>query len=100
MLGSDAPITWDVAAISQLLESPQAAADIASAPDSRYLPKEFWATIVASLPWLADGAIDRFAGNGPMITDDHPLTEYYVLHELFDVGHGPNVTETLLRRLA
>jgi spermidine synthase len=99
MLGSDAAITWDVATISQLLESPQAAADIASAPDSRYLPNESWATIVASLPWLQDGAIDRFAGDGPMITDDHPLTEYYVLHQLFSAGHGQKVTEALLRRL-
>ena len=100
MLGSDAPITWDVATISQLLDSPQAAADIASAPDSRYLPKQPWSTIVASMPWLQDVAVDRFAGDGPMITDDHPLTEYYVLHQLFSPGHSQKVTEALLRRLA
>jgi spermidine synthase len=98
MLGSDAPIVWDVATISQLLESPQAAADIASAPDSRYLPHQSWSTIVARMPWLQDAGVDRFAGDGPIITDDHPLTEYYVLHQLFSPGQ--KVNEAVLRQLA
>lgn len=34
-----------------------------------------------------------------MITDDHPLTEYYVLHQLFSIGHAQKVNEALLRRL-
>jgi len=99
MLGSDAPIMWDVPTISQLLESPQAAADIASAPDFKFLPKQPWPTIVARMRWLQDGGVDRFAGGGPMITDDHPLTEYYVLHQLFSIGHAQKVNEALLRRL-
>jgi hypothetical protein len=27
--------------------------------------------------WMHDGDINRFAGDAPVITDDHPLTEYY-----------------------
>jgi hypothetical protein len=50
------------------------------------------------MTWLRDGQVDRFAGAGSIITDDHPLTEYYLLHQLFD--GGPSVTEARLRTLA
>ena len=99
MLGSDAPITWDAATAARILGSPQAAADIGSAPDYRYLPKQSWPAILDSMFWMQDAEVGRFVGDGPMITDDHPLTEYYLLHQLFNRGHDQNVTEAVLRRL-
>jgi spermidine synthase len=99
MLGSDAPITWDAATAARILGSPQAAVDIGDAPDSRYLPAESWPALLDSMYWMQDGEIDRFVGAGPMITDDHPLTEYYLLHQLFNRGHDQNVTAAALRRL-
>ncbi|HEY8692571.1 MAG TPA: fused MFS/spermidine synthase [Chloroflexota bacterium] len=99
MLGSDAPITWDAATVSRFLESPEAKADIAGAPDSSSLPEKPWSEILAGMRWLEDDQVDRFVGDGPMITDDHPLTEYYLLHELTHRGENEGVTGTMLRAL-
>ena len=99
MLGSDAPITWDAATAARILGSPQAAADIGSAPDFQYLPKQALPAILDSMYWMQDAEVDRFVGDGPKITDDHPLTEYYLLHQLFNRGPDQHVTEAVLRRL-
>jgi len=99
LLGSDGPITWDDATVSRILESPEAKADIESAPDSRYLPSQSWPTIIDGMRWLQDDDVDRFAGDGPMITDDHPLTAYYILHQLAHAGHAQTVSEAALRVL-
>jgi spermidine synthase len=99
MLGSDAPITWDAASVARFLDTPQATADIDGAPDFRYLPKEFWPQLFDSMYWMKDSQIDSFVGDGPMITDDHPLTEYYMLHDLSSSGSQSNVNEAVLRRL-
>ena len=99
MLGSDAPIGWDTATVTRFLESPVAMKDIAGAPNSSYLPSGPWAEILATMRWLQDGEVDRFVGNGPMITDDHPLTEYYLLHGLGHRGEEP-LTGATLRALA
>lgn len=98
MLGSDDPITWTDASASRFLGSPQAVADVESAPDAPYLPPGSWTERIHRMAWLQDAQVDRFVGAGTIITDDHPLTEYYLLHQVFD--SGPRVTEALLRRLA
>ncbi|MFI5266124.1 MAG: fused MFS/spermidine synthase [Chloroflexota bacterium] len=99
MLGSDAPITWDAATVSRILESPGARADIGGASDSASLPQKPWADILASMRWLQDDEVDRFAGDGPVITDDHPLTEYYLLHQLSH-RDSEELTGAMLRGLA
>jgi spermidine synthase len=98
MLGSDAPITWNDETVARFMETPQATRDISGAPDYQYLPTKSWPAILDSMRWLADGDVDRFVGDVPMITDDHPLTEYYMLHQLFTPGAGRNVTEADLRQ--
>lgn len=98
LLGSDDSIAWTDASASQFLGPPQAVADIASAPDAAYLPAGSWADRLRAMAWLQDAQVDRFVGAGSIITDDHPLTEYYLLHQLFD--GGPIATEARLRALA
>ncbi len=98
LLGSDDPIAWTDASVSQFLGAPQAVADVANTPDAAYLPPGSWADRLRRMVWLQDAQVDRFVGAGVIITDDHPLTEYYLLHQLFD--GGPNVTEARLRGLA
>jgi spermidine synthase len=98
LLGSDDPISWTRASVSQFLESAQATVDIAGTPDAAYLPGGSWADRIQRMVWLQDAQVDRFVGAGTVITDDHPLTEYYLLHQLF--AGGPNVTEARLRQLA
>jgi hypothetical protein len=85
--------------VTSLLDSAQGHADIATAPDSKYLPQQPWSEIFDGMRWLEDGQVDRFTGAGPMITDDHPLTEYYALYWLFHRADR-RVTEPMLRALA
>jgi spermidine synthase len=99
MLGSDAPITWDDATVERFMDTEQASVDLHGAPDYRYLPAGTWPQLIDHALWLRDGDVDQFAGTGPMITDDQPLTEYYLLHHLFTPDSGTHVTEAVLRRL-
>jgi spermidine synthase len=98
MLGSDAPITWDAATVSRFMDTPQASADLHEAPDFRYLPEGTWPQLIDRALWLRDGQVDQFTGPGPMITDDFPLTAYYLLHDLF-TPDSTHVSEAVLRRL-
>lgn len=100
MLGSDQPITWSAATVDRVLGTPSAATDMAQAPDAAGLPLEPWPQILDGMVWLRDGQVSGFAGRGPLISDDHPVTEYYVLHELFRGSGDPTVSASLLRRLS
>jgi predicted membrane-bound spermidine synthase len=99
VLGSDAPLDWSAASVASVLGSPGAAADISSAPNAGALPHESWVTLLDSLVWLRDGQVARFTGDVPLLTDDHPLTEYYFLDRLLAGAGDPDVTSGLLRRL-
>jgi spermidine synthase len=97
MLGSDSPIDWTAGDVVRFLDTPQAIADIASAPDAMYLQAGSWTDLLSGMMWLRNEQVDRVAGSAPLITDDWPSTEYYLLHQL--VNGGPNVNEATLRRL-
>jgi hypothetical protein len=30
--------------------------------------------------WLTNGQVNAYTGPGPLLTDDHPLSEYFLLH--------------------
>ena len=95
MFGSDAPIGWDDATVNRIMESPQAKADIGATSDADSLPDQPWTQTLAGMRWLQDGEVDRFVGDGPVITDDHPLTEYYFLHDLAHRGEADPTGEQL-----
>src|SRR5581483_3197050 len=99
MLGSDEPIGWDSATVSRFLDTPGAEADITGAPNSDSMPDMSWTDLLNTMRWLEDGEVDRFVGEGPLITDDHPLTEYYLLHNWGHQGEEP-LTGPFLRTLA
>jgi spermidine synthase len=100
LLGSDRPISWDPATANRILGSPRATLDMSGAPDSSRLPAEAPAELMAGMVWLRGPQVARFTGPGPLITDDHPTTEYYYLHVLFAGAHDPHVGASMLRRLA
>jgi spermidine synthase len=81
MIGSDAPVALDQASLASLLGTPTAAADFATAPDDPRLDGAGWAKEMLSDEWIRDSQVDAFAGSGPVITDDRPLSEY----DLFEV---------------
>jgi predicted membrane-bound spermidine synthase len=84
MLGSDKPMTFDDATLREVLARPNILADISSAYDSPEHTIDGWASRIASLRWIADADIDTFVGAGPLVTDDHPLPEYFLLRRLFN----------------
>jgi spermidine synthase len=99
LLGSDSDISWDPATASRILASPNAMWDIGDAPDYYRIAGRLWPSILARMQWLKDGEVDRFSGDAPLITDDHPHTEYYLLHQMFASG-DQSVSEARLRKLS
>jgi spermidine synthase len=98
MLGSEEPLSLDRANVQAILARPGITEDISSAYDSPEHDAAGWADRIASLVWISGDQVARFAGDGPLITDDRPLPEYFLLGQLL----GPKslrVTPGLLRLL-
>jgi spermidine synthase len=88
MLGSDDQLTVSEQRIRAVLERPGVLADVNSAPDAAEATVTGWAERIGSLRWLTDDAAVAFAGTGPQITDDRPLTEYFLLRTLGGAPSG------------
>ncbi len=98
MMGSDQPMVFDDATIRQVLSRPGILDDISSAYDSPAHTVDAWVTRIGQLRWIADDQVDAFTGSGPLITDDHPLPEYFLLRRLFNQGvpqAGPGLLQSL-----
>jgi spermidine synthase len=82
LIGSDAPIVFSPAAIRAVFGRPAVQADLASSPD--YPPRSAaqWVSIIHGSVWLTNNQVNAYIGAGPLITDDHPLTEYFLLQWL------------------
>jgi hypothetical protein len=68
----------------EVLERPGILEDISSAYDSKIHTEDAWITRIGQLRWIDDAQIDLFTGPGPLITDDRPMPEYFLLRRLFD----------------
>jgi spermidine synthase len=79
MLGSDAPIELDPEIARTILSRPGVLEDISSAFDSPASDIETWIDVIESQTWLAGDAVKAYAGEGPLITDDRPRPEYFLL---------------------
>jgi spermidine synthase len=82
MLGSMEPMELTRPAIESVLERPGVLDDLVSAYDSPGDTLEEWADVIEALPWLEGDAVDEYAGDGPLVTDDRPLPEYFLLERL------------------
>jgi spermidine synthase len=98
MLGSDQPISLDPAAIQAVLSRSGIVQDISAAGDSPEHDLAGWATLIPQLVWIQGNQVAKFAGSGPLITDDHPLPEYFLLRHFFG-PKSPLVSRTLLQSL-
>jgi spermidine synthase len=85
-LGSETPIELSGAGIREVLERPGVLDDISSAYDSPQSTLEGWAAFIPSLVTLPSDQVAARAGPGPLITDDRPLPEYFLLRRLFGLG--------------
>ena len=83
MLGSSKPITFANDDIRAVLSRPGVLADVSSAFDSPAKTIDDWITVVEQQTWLTGAAVGDYAGPGPLITDDRPRPEYFLLRRLF-----------------
>jgi spermidine synthase len=99
MLGSEQPIDLREADMLAVLRRPNVLDDLSSAFDSPEHTEAGWVSRIQSLVWVQGDAVARFAGTGPLITDDHPLPEYFLLRQLFGPP-SPRLSSTLLQPYA
>jgi hypothetical protein len=88
MLGSSEPVTFPDANIQAILARPGVLEDISSAYDSPAKTIDEWIEVIRRQVWLADGQVAEAVGPGPVITDDRPRPEYFLLRRLFGIGAG------------
>lgn len=98
LMGSDAPLLFDPVTLAGVLGSPNAVTDFATAPDDPRLDGAGWASKIMAADWLKDAQVDAFVGPGPVITDDRPISEYYLLRVLTAKDHS-DVNDARLRAL-
>jgi spermidine synthase len=78
IMGSQAPINFTDPALRSVFGSKAVQADLADAPDFPVRSTAQWVSIIRHSVWLTDNQVNAYAGTGPVITDDHPLTEYFL----------------------
>ena len=83
MLGSELPMAFDDRITREVLARPGILEDISGAYDSPAKTADGWAALISSLPWLTGAQVASFAGSGPLVTDDRPLPEYFLLRRTF-----------------
>lgn len=88
MLGAMEPLTLDSDAIRSVLERPGVLEDVSGAFDSPESTVDGWIGEIERLTWLADDALRAYAGEGPLITDDHPRPEYFLLRRMLSDPAG------------
>lgn len=82
MLGSTSPVTFPETHIREVLARPGVLEDLSAAYDSPADTVEGWITVIGRQTWLTGAAVRAFAGEGPLVTDDRPLPEYFLLRRL------------------
>jgi spermidine synthase len=98
LMGSDEPMTFDDATVREVLGRPGVLEDISSAYDSPESTIDGWARRIPAMVWIEDDEISTFTGDGPLITDDRPLPEYFLLRRLFG-DDSPRLTPSELFKI-
>ncbi len=88
MFGSDDPLSLTADGLAAILARPGILADASSVGDTPTRSIEGWKNLLPSLIWIHDGEADAFAGPGPLITDDKPLPEYFLIRRFTGAPPG------------
>ena len=99
MLGSTSPVRLDPDDVRRVLARPGVLDDLSSAYDAPVDTTDDWVRLLGELSWLSGDEVDAFVGDGPLVTDDRPLPEYFLLRHLFG-PISPPATEERLSQLA
>jgi spermidine synthase len=86
MLGSTRPVEFSDDDIRTVLARPGVLEDISSAYDSPANTVNDWIQVIRRQTWLTGEAVREEAGPGPLITDDRPLPEYFLLRRVLGLG--------------
>lgn len=82
MLGSMDPLSLDPAIARAILARPGVLEDISGAYDSPETTIDGWIAEIERQTWLVDDQLRAYMGDGPLITDDQPRPEYFLLRQL------------------
>lgn len=91
LLGSSAPISIDPLNVRSVLARPGVVADLSAVGDAPASTLDEWSQVIPGLLRLSGDEVASFAGSGPLVTDDHPLPEYFLLRQAFG---GPSTDLT------
>ena len=91
MIGSDGSVDLDPALMQAALERPGVLEDLNSAPDSKGRSVADWVQTLQGNTWAAGDQLRAAVGDGPLITDDRPLPEYFLLRRLSN-PNAPRMT--------
>jgi spermidine synthase len=98
MIGSDGPVDLTPEGIAAVLNRPGVLADVNDAPDSHQRTVEQWTQTLMGLTWASGDQLRTAVGPGPLITDDRPLPEYFLIRRLTN-PNAPGVSLGGLRAL-
>lgn len=82
LFGSDNPLAFRPENTAAVLAMRGVVEDLSAVKDAPASDPAAWANVVPRLVRLEGEAVDRFIGSGPVITDDRPLPEYFLLRHL------------------
>jgi hypothetical protein len=98
MLGSDGNVDLDDDAIREVLSRPGVLEDVNEAPDAGGRTVDQWVQTIQGLKWASGDELRDAVGDGPLITDDRPLPEYFIIRRLANPD-APRLTLPALRDL-
>jgi spermidine synthase len=96
VLGSDRPISFEPDDIRAVLARPGVLEDISGAFDSPASTIDGWVSEIAEQTWISGDDLTAFVGDGPEVTDDRPLSEYFLIRRIIGDG-SERATPTTLR---
>ena len=82
MFGSDDPLALDPDSLAAIVARPGILDDLSAAADAPARTVDGWKEFARAHLWVRDGGAPACAGPGPLVTDDHPLPEYFLLRRL------------------
>ena len=82
MIGSDGSVDLTPSGIAAVLNRPGVLADVDDAPDSQQRTASQWTETLLGLTWASGDQLRAAVGSGPLVTDDRPLPEYFLIRRL------------------
>ncbi len=84
LVGSDGSVDPDPETMARVLERPGVLADVNGAPDSHQRSVSSWVGTLIGLTWASGDRLRTAVGDGPLVTDDRPMPEYFLLRHLLN----------------